>query len=151
MANKENVQAELEALNLEKMRREVSILRSDEAMRRIRRDATEMSLRAEAEADAARHAGCWHKKGGNGIENLFRGNDANYAVVKHILPDGVLIVVCQRCGCLWKPPEKALLKSDRKAYVEQMAEYQKAVSFPTDNTTSGSQIFLVTEPITVAA
>lgn len=145
-----NIQAELDALNLEKARREVANLRSEEAMRRIRRDATEMSLRAEADADARRHAGCWHKKGGNGVENLFRGNDNNYAVVKHILPTGTLIVVCQRCGCLWEPPPKALLKENRKEYVARFNEYQKAVAFPTDNTTSGSQVFLVSEELTAA-
>lgn len=149
MAEK-NVMAELEALNLEKARREVAILRSEEAMRKVRRDSTEMSLRAEAQADAIRHANCWHKKGGNGVENLFRGNDNNYAVVKHILPTGELMVVCQRCGCQWHPPDRALLArgapvEDRKLYAVQMAEYQRAVAFPTDNTTSGSQIFLIVD------
>ncbi len=150
MAEKRDIQAELDALNLEKARREVTILRSEEAMRKVRRNSVELSLRAEAERDREKHSRCWHKKGGNGIENLYQGNDNNYAVVKHILPTGDMIVVCQRCGCLWTKPDPALVAKgspieDRKLYAQQMAEYQKAIAFPTDNTTSGSRIFLITD------
>jgi hypothetical protein len=150
MPKETDVHGELEALNLEKMRREVAILRGDENLRKVRRKSVELSLRSERERDENRHASCWHRKGGNGVENLYRGNDNNYAVVKHILPTGEVLIVCQRCGCEWMPPDRALIAKgataeDRKLYALEMAEYRKAIAFPTDNSTSGSQIFLISE------
>jgi hypothetical protein len=93
-------------------------------------------------------AACWHKKGGKGVEMMYKGSDALYAVIKNILPTGTLQVFCQRCGKVWEPPPAALNRrgasvEDRRLYARLYTEYQQAVNYPTDNETSGSQLFLI--------
>lgn len=149
MAEKPTVQQELADLHLEKARFEVSNLRSEENMRKVRARAVQSSLDAQAKREADVAAYCAHKKGGKGLEMLHRGNDHNYAVVKHQLPHGPIIVVCQRCPKVWAPPDPALIArgastEDRKEYARLSAEYRTALDFPTDNEMSGSQLFLIT-------
>lgn len=149
MADK-NIQTELETLQLEESRFRVQELRNTQNNREIRRRSIETSLRTEAQRAAILHSRCKHRKGGLGVESLLNGNDANFAVAKHIMPNGVMLVVCQRCGREWLPPSPALISKgapveDRKLYSRLAQEYNEAVAFPTDNTTSGSQIFAVVD------
>lgn len=147
--DKKKVADELESLQLEETRFRVQRMRSAQQMQNVRKESIAVSLQRASVADANRHAQCWHKKGGMGVENMFRGNDANYAVIKNQRADGVIIIICQRCDALWEPPDPALNRrgasvEDRKLYAKQLKEYQWALNLPTDNTMSGSQLFVLT-------
>jgi hypothetical protein len=146
--DRKKVTDELESLQLEESRFRVQELRNNQNMRRVRAASVERSLNSERLRDNMRHSGCKHRKGGKGVENMFNGNDANYAVIKNQRADGVIIVICQRCDMLWEPPDPALNRrgapvEDRKLYAKLLAEYNEAVNYPTDNTMSGSQLFMV--------
>jgi hypothetical protein len=143
------VMTEMEELNLEEMRFKIGKLRSNSQLRKVRAMSVERSLKADMQRETTIQANCWHKKGGKGVEMMYRGNDANYAVIKNILPHGVLQVFCQRCGKVWEPPPASLNArgasiENRRLYKLLYEEYQKAVNFPTDNETSGSQLFMLT-------
>jgi hypothetical protein len=147
--DRKKVTDELESLQLEESRFRVKELRNHQDMRRVRAASVERSLKNEKFRDELRHNGCKHRKGGKGVENIFNGNDANYAVIKNQRADGVIIVICQRCDNLWEPPDPALNRrgapiEDRKLYAKLLAEYTEAVNYPTDNTMSGSQLFVIT-------
>jgi hypothetical protein len=144
------VQDELEELQLEETRERVHELRTRRAGRQRRVEGRTADLRRMAARDKARQDDCYHKKGGKGVENLSRGTDHFYAVVKHVLAHGPMIVICQRCWKLWEPPPREWNR--RSATAEQKAEYKllydeyvKAINFPTDNVTSGTQLFVITE------
>jgi len=82
-----------------------------------------------------------------------RGDDSKYAVIKHQLPHGPIIVICQRCYKLWHKPDalpKNYSKVEREQYVAALDEYNKALNFPTDNEMSGNQMFMVTGAETAA-
>lgn len=148
MAEK-NVMTELEELNLVEARFRVDHLRSAQAIRKVRSASVERSLRAEMQRESSIQASCRHRKGGKGVEMMYQGNDSNYAVIKHIYPHGPMHVYCQRCGKEWKPPDTALNRrgasvEDRREYKRLYNEYLEACNFPTDNETSGSQLFMVT-------
>jgi len=60
-----------------------------------------------------------------------------------------MLVCCIRCGRLWEPPDPALntrkaSAEDKALYKRLYAEYQWAVNLPTDNETSGTQLFVFT-------
>jgi hypothetical protein len=148
MADKKGPSEELAELQLEETRFRVTELRGIRSMREIRKASIEQSLTAQAQRQAAIEALCWHKKGGKGTESLLRGNDSNFAVVKHTQALGDMIVICQRCGKLWEKPPVSLVargasSEDRKLYARLLAEYTQAVNFPTDNQPSGSQLFII--------
>jgi hypothetical protein len=148
-----NVQAEMDALQLEEMRYRIQEMRGRQNTREIRRRSIEESLRAERESRAQIQALCFHKKGGMGVESLMQGNDSHYAVAKFILPTGPQIVICMRCFKLWTPPDpipRNASKDEVRDYLLKVKEYQEAVAFPTDNTTGGSQIYLVRDNQTAA-
>ena len=140
---------ELEMLQLEETRYKIRDLRSAESMRQTRARSVANSLRIDAARQAQIQAGCAHKKGGKGVEAIYRGNDANYAVIKHQLPHGPIIVVCQRCIKLWVEPPielnaRGATVEMKRLYARLMKEYREALAFPTDNETSGSQLFVIT-------
>jgi hypothetical protein len=151
MANEQDrkkITDELAELQLEESRFRVQQLRGQADMKRVRSQSIESSLRNAARSDAHRHASCLHKKGGMGVENMLRGNDSHYSVIKNQRSDGVIVVICQRCDNLWEPPDPALNRrgatvEDRRLYARLLKEYQEAVNFPTDNTMSGSQLFVI--------
>jgi hypothetical protein len=79
---------------------------------------------------------------------LSHGSDHHYAVIKHQLSHGPIIVVCQRCTKIVEPPDPAL--NARKATTEQKAEYKRLyeeyqwwLNLPTDNEMSGTQLFVI--------
>ena len=150
MPAQDNPNAELAALQLEETRERVEQMRSrrESKLRRAAARANDVN-RAEARKKAQAEA-CWHKKGGKGVENLSHGTDNYYAVVKHQLCHGPIIVICQRCPKVWEPPPVELNK--RNATAAQKAEYKRlyeeyvwAVNLPTDNTMSGTQLFQITD------
>jgi hypothetical protein len=147
--DKRKVTEELESLQLEETRHRVGQMRSDRAMREVRTRSLEASLKRSAAADEYRHNNCYHRKGGMGVENIFRGNDPNYSVIKNQRADGAIVVICQRCDKLWEPPDPALKRrgatvEERKLYAKLNEEYLTALNYPTDNTMSGSQLFVIT-------
>lgn len=151
MANDDRtkVMSELESLQLTEARFRVEHLQSAQRIRKTRSASVERSIRAEIEREKIKQSMCVHKKGGKGVEMIFQGNDPNYAVVKHIFPHGPMHVYCMRCGKEWKPPDAAFNRrgapaEDKREYARLYKEYREAVNFPTDNATSGSQLFLVT-------
>jgi hypothetical protein len=144
----DKIEIELKQLQLEQTRHEVSVMRSAQEMRRTRVRSIEASLAADAQRREAVMAACSHRKGGKDHNQIYRGNDSNYAVVKHQLPTGPIIVVCQRCPKVWRAPDRALIAKgasaeDRKRYARELKEYNDAMDFPTDNEMSGSQLFSV--------
>lgn len=145
MANQQ-LKDELETLQLEEAR---AVARDREARRRhkeSRRKAVEASLVRDRQNQERLQAGCWHKKGGKGTAQMYMGNDANYAVVVNTLSHGTTIVVCQRCGYVWRPPEKLDKKAtveERALYNKQLEEYRRALNFPTDNEPSGTVLFQI--------
>jgi hypothetical protein len=147
MADK--IEDELRALHLLQARHEVSQLQGKEQMRKTRVQAIENALRADKQRTEATISRCAHRKGGKGVEMIYRGNDSNYAVIKHQLPHGPIIVICQRCPKVWYPPDAALIAKgatteQRRQYRRELEEYTTALNYPTDNEMSGSQLFVVT-------
>jgi hypothetical protein len=147
MANekKVSVSEELEALELEERRFRVRQLRSQESARHMRQQTTEQTLRSEAILRRQTEDGCAHRKGGKGQEMWFQGNDQNYAVVKHVLSHGPMIVVCQRCPKVWKEPpplKRGATPAERAEHKRQHDEFVWAANLPTDNTTSGTALYM---------
>jgi hypothetical protein len=142
--DKMKVSEELEQLQLEEARERIASIRAEKIDKQQRRLRVQQSLTDTRKMEEMRQAGCAHKKGGKGVEGLYRGNDANYAVHKHTLSsDGITIVLCIRCGKIWEPPKrlgKNSSQKEREAYRTQLAAYQWALALPTDNEPSGSQI-----------
>lgn len=140
---------ELEQLQLEETRDRVTEMRHRRESLRRRAEARDTDLKDSAARQKAIQDACWHKKGGKGVTMLFQGNDHNYAVVKHTLSHGPLLVICQRCSKVWEPPNTALntrasSKEDKALYKKLYDEYQWAVNLPTDNEPSGTQLFVIT-------
>lgn len=144
--DRKKITEELEQLQLEETRERVDSMRLAKANRERRIKARDNDLRNDAARKLAAKEACWHKKGGKGVAMLAHGNDHNYAVVKHILSHGPTIIICQRCMWVWEPPDASLrrgTKEQRELYRKQYEEYQWAINLPTDNETSGTQLFVI--------
>jgi hypothetical protein len=146
--DKTKITDELEQLQLEETRERVADMRGRRKSQTQRAESIELSLRRDAAMQKMKEAGCWHKKGGKGVENLAHGNDANHAIIKHTLSHGPTIVICQRCFGVWEPPaplDRSTATAEQKAeYKRAWTEYQWALNLPTDNEPSGTQLFLIT-------
>ena len=148
--DKKAITEELELLQLEETRDRVEATRAHRSAVRARAERRNQDILDNRRMEEAQQAACWHKKGGRGVENLSHGNDHNYAVIKHTLSHGPLIVVCQRCRKLWEPPDTRLnarsaSKEDKALYKKLWDEYQWAVNLPTDNEPSGTQLFVISK------
>ena len=141
--DRNKILSELEELQLEETRERVDDMRRVRAAKQARTASRQRDIESANAIQRARVAGCWHKKGGKGVEMLSHGNDANYAVIKHTLSHGPLIVVCQRCTNVWEQPPIELRKSNPAEYKRLYDEYIWAVNLPTDNEASGTQLFVV--------
>jgi hypothetical protein len=153
--DKKTITEELELLQLEETRERIDEMRRNKTSKAARVAARNRDITENLRIAAAIRASCWHKKGGKGVSQLLQGTDHNYAVIKHTLSHGPLIVICFRCGNVWEPPPVEL--NARKASVEDKAlykklwtEYQWAVNLPTDNEPSGTQLFVIPPPEAVA-
>lgn len=146
--DKAKITSDLEALQLEEMQERVFQMRQRKESIHRRIASRERDITSAQARQRAKESNCWHKKGGKGVENLSRGTDHYYAVVKHQLCHGPIIVICQRCGHVEEPPDVAL--NARGATTAQKAEYKRLyeqyrwwLDLPTDNTMSGTQLFIV--------
>lgn len=101
----------------------------------------------KTDADQKKHQdGCSHRKGGRSVEALQRGgNSADFAVIRHVLPNGELWQRCQRCGKTWRPPhtQDFDLKTEagKALFEEAKRVYKDAISWPTDNIQSSGITF----------
>lgn len=144
MADKNKIQEELEELQLQEAREQAEQRKLTRAQKASRVKAIELSLKRDRLNQERIKASCVHRKGGKGTAQIYMGNDANYAVITHTLSHGPTIVVCQRCGNEWKQPEPLPPKAtpEQKAqYKADLAEYRRALNFPTDNEPSGTVLF----------
>lgn len=116
--------------------------------RQLKREDRQQSFQTKGQAIAqtnasekAQQAACPHRKGGFGQNgNLGRGQDSQYAVIKHKMGNGDIWVRCLRCAKTWKPPLEKNYKTN-EAYLEAFVEYKTAVNFTTLNSDSGSAQF----------
>jgi hypothetical protein len=141
------IQDELDELNLQEAREVAQERQERRSTRKSRAEAIQLSLKRDREHQEMIQAGCAHRKGGKGTAQIYQGNDPNYAVVTHTMAHGPTIVVCQRCGKLWAPPEplaKNATPAQKTEYREQLAQYRYARNLPTDNEPSGTVLFAFT-------
>lgn len=142
----EQVRAEITKLEQEERELDLELKRDKVATIRAERanklQAANMRTQAAKNFLAQREAvqkRCNHRKGGKGAIAVINGegNDSNYAVIKHRLPNGKFFVLCQRCGKEWHPGHVV------GGIVLSVATpgYDEAVGYPTDNTASGSSTF----------
>lgn len=144
--NRAQIESEMQELQLEKMREDVRSIRSIKSQRKTRMEALQKSLRDNNARQKYIQSRCAHRKGGKGVQMLYSGNDANFAVVKFTLSHGPTIVVCQRCIRVWEPPDRKLIRrgatsEERALYKRQAEEYQWAMNLPTDNEPGGTKLF----------
>src|SRR5947209_1600117 len=102
--DRKSITEELENLQLEETRDRVEAMRRGRDARLHRAARRNQDLKDARSMQESIQAGCWHKKGGKGVTQLHQGSDAHYAVIKHVLSHGPMIVICQRCFKLWEPP-----------------------------------------------
>lgn len=135
---------ELEQLQIEELK--ASALERQQT-RRERANRAAMTTQALASNEARQkdiQSRCYHKKGGKGVQMLFQGNDSDYALVKHTLSHGPMIVICSRCARVWEKPArlpKTATAEEKTAYRIQLEEFQWAINAPTDNEPSGTNLF----------
>jgi hypothetical protein len=100
------------------------------------------TLKQLSAIDKATQNRCNHKKGGNGAQGVVggKGDDSQYAVLKHTFANGDMWVRCLRCGKTWKPPVRRAYKTD-EAYKGAWAVYEEAKEFQTRNTPSSAYLF----------
>ena len=145
MQDLEMRKAEAELQDLEERLAEREMKRETKRQRSVINGNT---LRQIAQNEKAAQERCNHKKGGNGADGIVggQGDDAQYAVAKHRMPNGDVWVRCLRCGKTWKPPIKSDFtdkngKFDNTGYTAAQKVYTEAVAFQTRNQTSGSVVF----------
>lgn len=137
--------AEAELQDLEERLAERELKRENKRQRSFTNGATLKQLAAN---DKSHQERCNHKKGGNGAEGIIggQGDDPQYAVIKHRMPNGDVWIRCLRCAKTWKPPvESEFTDKDSKfnqaGYDVAQREYLDALAFQTRNQTSGSIVF----------
>lgn len=143
----EKTLSELEKLQLEEAIEAAELRKTNRLARESRLKAIEETLKRDRASQERMQSLCQHRKGGKGISNMYAGNDANYAVITHHCSHGKTIVICQRCGKLWEPPEplrRNATAQEREKYQADLAEYRRARNLPTDNEASGSVLFSFT-------
>jgi hypothetical protein len=145
------ITADLEQLQLEETQERVFEMRRNKAARLLRAASRDRDIQRDRALTKAIQDGCWHKKGGKGVEMMLRGNDHNFAVIKHQLCHGPIIIICQRCSKVVEPPDPAL--NAKTATAQQKAEYKRLydeylvwLNLPTDNVMSGTQLFVIGAP-----
>jgi hypothetical protein len=131
------IDAEMKMLDLELKREQVSKLRSQTNQKLDNARARDLSIKNYMAQRDAQQSNCNHLKGGTGAEAFLRGQGDSpyYAIIKHKLPSGKYMVLCQRCGKEWHPEQKIF-------GIVETPGYQKALAWPTNNSASGSSVFL---------
>ncbi len=125
------------ALDLELKREKVRKIREERQFKLEESREKMQSIRDLLEQRKRLQRNCNHRKGGRGAGAVLNGQgmDTNYAVIRHMLPSGALMILCQRCG----QEEYSRDPLTGKPATEQ---YEKFANFPTDNQTSGSCLFI---------
>jgi len=147
----ESARLKLQTQQLELRERQANVQDLEErlAEREMKRDnkrqrsiTNGQTLKALAAIDKSVQTRCNHKKGGNGAQGVVggKGDDSQYAVLKHTFANGDMWVRCLRCGKTWKPPVKRAYKTDEE-YKTAWAVYEQAKEFQTRNTPSSSYLF----------
>lgn len=169
------IEAEIKQLELEEKRLSVEEKRANlqdvkERLeeRQMKRDSLKdrsrtnaMTLEQNARRQKAGEDGCTHRKGGNGLGDYLggKGQEPQFAVIKHRMLTGDIWVRCMRCGKTWKPPirknfyfnaEGKLVapkdgRFDQTKFDAAVHDYREAVNFQTKNSTSSSYIFGYTD------
>lgn len=160
----EAAELDLKILEIEHKKLELLDLRDRVDERKMKRENRTSSSRANGRTlqqviagDRAKQANCNHKKGGNGAEGVVggQGDDPQYSVIKHKMPNGDIWVRCLRCAKTWKPPVEFKFyfdstgknvapkdgKFSKEAFDIAVKEYREALVFQTRNQTSGSIVF----------
>lgn len=134
----ERIDAEMKQLDLELKRAEVTKLRAQINQKRDDAESRNKAIKAYMAQRNAQQDACNHLKGGTGAEAFLRGmgDSPYYAVIKHKLPSGKYMVLCQRCGKEWHPGAKF------DSSIKETPGYQQALQWPTNNSASGSSTFL---------
>jgi hypothetical protein len=126
------------ALQRAELREKLMALQKTKALSKKAKEDQAANI-ARSKADAARQEAirkaCSHMKGGN--RGNIGGNDpTDYALVKHFLPSGALMILCLRCG--------------QEEYSDNPLTGQPATPgfaafnrLPTKNHTSGSSLFVL--------
>jgi hypothetical protein len=132
------IDAEMKMLDLELKREQVTKLRAATNQKLDNARARDLSIKNYMAQRDAQQSNCNHLKGGTGAEAFLRGQGDSpyYAVIKHKLPSGKYMVLCQRCGKEWHPADKF----DKS--IKETPGYQQALAWPTNNSASGSSTFL---------
>lgn len=141
---------ELEArqLEVEERRDQVNDRKNKRENKLLEAQTKGSALKSIAQGEAQAQKRCSHKKGGNGLQALVKGgNDAQYAVIKHVFHNGDTWVRCLRCAKTWKPPiesdyiDPQTGKLNQALFDRAESEYQRALEFDTRNGTSGGVMF----------
>jgi hypothetical protein len=132
------IDAEMKALDLELKREQVSKLRAQINQKRDDAASRNIAIKQYMAQRDAMQDNCNHLKGGMGPDAFMRGagDSPYYAIIKHKLPSGKYMVLCQRCGKEWHPADKF----DKS--IRETPGYQQALAWPTNNSASGSSTFL---------
>jgi hypothetical protein len=146
---REKTLSEFDQVDLEYKRMQIEVFRQQMQDRNDRIAALESRRARQVEewmkgqaVQARKESICKHRKGGR--DNKFAKGDSNsYSINKNVYPDGKEIIFCTRCGKEVPKPQRSLKKTDPKLYAEMWAEWVKWNEYPTDNSPSGGQIFLI--------
>ncbi len=131
------IDKELKLLDLELKRTQVAKDRAAVNQKRDDAQSRSIAIKQYMKQRDLQQENCNHLKGGMGAEAFLRGQGDSpyYSVIKHKLPCNLYMVLCQRCGKEWHPAQKVF-------GIAETEGYQKALSFNSDNTASGSSTFL---------
>ncbi len=131
------VDAEMKALDLELKREQVAKLRAQINQKLENARTRDVSIKNYMKQRDMQQENCNHFKGGTGAEAFLAGQgDSPYrAIIKHKLPCNRYFVLCQRCGKEWHPAQPLF-------NIPETPGYQQALTWPTNNSASGSSTFL---------
>ena len=141
----------LKAIELEERRLDLELKREQVAANRAKKNAAIAAAQAKNAAlrnflfqrEQAQKQ-CNHRKGGRNADAIVKGegSDAYYCIAKHVLPNGRAFVLCCRCGKEWHPANPYNIEDGKNVPLPATEGYDEAIRWPTDNTTSGSSLFV---------
>jgi hypothetical protein len=141
----EELRLQREVLELEDLNNRVQAERDRRAAIIHAHKQQQESLDSSNREKANIQANCSHKGGGMDIEGFWNGDDPSYCIIRHTYPAGDVGVICTRCNKEWWKPSEELRKANPKLAKEMEAEFKMVMKWPTKNTPSGTQLFLITK------
>ena len=142
----EEIELRWKELQIEQMEDQMNTRRELKARLASDRQRQMEDFKKSEAVRAHRQRICKHRKGGR--DNKFwNGNSQDYSINKNTYPMGDEVIFCTRCGKEVRKPNRELKKTDPKLYAPQWDEWKLWMSYPTDNTPSGSKIFEVFENV----